>query len=219
LDTDSLSLLNAMRDSSFLRKSGFSPITALGMYIPNTYEVYWNTSPKQFREKMYKEYQSFWTPERDQKAIDLALNRTEVIALAAIVQKETAKVNERPRVAGLYINRLKRDMPLQADPTVIYAKKLTEGDFDQIIKRVLFRDLEIDSDFNTYKNLGVPPGPITMPDISSIDAVLNPEDHDYLFMVANVENFGFHKFAKTLSQHNQNRQEYVRWINSQGVNR
>ncbi len=219
LETDSLSLLNAMRDSAFLRTSGFTQTTALGMYIPNTYEIYWNTSPRKFREKMLKEYQTFWTPERDQKARDLALNRDEVIALAAIVQKETAKVNERPRVAGLYINRINKEMPLQADPTVIYAKKLTEGDFDQIIKRVLYRDLEIDSDFNTYKNLGVPPGPITMPDISSIDAVLNPEDHDYFYMVANVENFGYHKFAKTLSQHNQNRQEYVRWINAQGVNR
>ena len=219
LEGDSLSFLNAMKDEKFLKGSGFTKQTALGMYIPNTYELYWNTSPKNFREKMLKEYKAFWTAERDQKAMDLGLNRAEVIALAAIVQKETAKEKERPRVAGLYVNRINREMPLQADPTVIYAKKLTDGDFNQVIKRVLFRDLEIESDYNTYKNAGVPPGPITMPDISSIDAVLNYEEHDYLFMVANVEKFGYHKFAKTLSQHNANRQDYVRWINSQGVNR
>ena len=168
---------------------------------------------------MLKEYNAFWTEDRNQKAKDLDLSREEVLSLAAIVQKETAKVEERPRVAGLYINRIKKGMPLQADPTIIYAKKLNDGDFDQVIKRVLYRDLEIDSKYNTYKNTGVPPGPITMPDISSIDAVLNYEQHDYFYMVANVQNFGYHKFAKTLAQHNRNRQEYVRWINGQGVNR
>ena len=110
-------------------------------------------------------------------------------------------------------------MLLQADPTVIYAKKRAENDFDQIIKRVLYKDLEIDSPYNTYKYAGVPPGPIAMPDISSIDAVLNYEKHDYLYFVANVDNFGYHKFAKTLAQHNRNKAEYVRWISQQGVNR
>jgi len=219
LEGDSLSFLSAMKDTSFLKAAGFNSATAIGMYIPNTYEVYWNTSPQSFRDKMLKEYNSFWTADRKQKAKNLALTRDEVLSLAAIVQKETAKVDERPRVAGLYVNRIKRGMPLQADPTIIYAKKLTENDFNQVIKRVLYRDLEIDSKYNTYKNLGVPPGPITMPDISSIDAVLGHEKHDYLYMVANVENFGYHKFAKTLSQHNRNRQDYVRWINAQGVNR
>lgn len=219
LEADSLSLLTAMKDTSFLEKSGFNLQTALGMYVPNTYEVYWNSSPEDFRDKMLQEYNAFWTESRNSKAQKLGLSRDEIMSLAAIVQKETAKVDERPRVAGLYVNRIKRGMPLQADPTIIYAKKLSEGDFDQVIKRVLYRDLEIDSKYNTYKNVGVPPGPITMPDISSIDAVLNHEKHDYLFMVANVQNFGYHKFAKTLSQHNANRREYVRWINSQGVNR
>ncbi|MBT8255654.1 MAG: endolytic transglycosylase MltG, partial [Bacteroidia bacterium] len=149
----------------------------------------------------------------------LELSRDEVMALAAIVQKETTKVEERPRVAGLYINRIKRGMPLQADPTVIYAKKLTDGDFDQVIKRVLNGDLQIDSEYNTYRYGGVPPGPITMPDISSIDAVLNYEKHDYLYMVASIQNFGYHKFAKTHAQHVQNAVEYRQWINNQGVNR
>ena len=219
LDGDSLSFLKAMKDPDFLTTAGFTSATAIGMYIPNTYEVYWNTSPESFRDKMLKEYNNFWTADRNQKADDLELTRDEVMSLAAIVQKETAKIDERPRVAGLYVNRIKKGMPLQADPTIIYAKKFTENDFDQVIKRVLYRDLEIESKYNTYKNLGVPPGPITMPDISSIDAVLGYEKHDYLYMVVNVENFGYHKFAKTLSQHNRNRQDYVRWINSQGVNR
>lgn len=219
LDGDSLSFLKAMKDPDFLATAGFSSATAIGMYIPNTYEVYWNTSPRSFRDKMLKEYNNFWTTDRNAKAKELGLSRDEVMSLAAIVQKETAKVDERPRVAGLYVNRIKKGMPLQADPTIIYTKKLTENDFEQVIKRVLYRDLEIDSPYNTYKNLGVPPGPITMPDITSIDAVLNHEKHDYYYMVANVENFGYHKFAKTLSQHNRNRQDYVRWINSQGVNR
>ena len=139
------------------------------------------------------------------------------MSLAAIVQKETAKVEERKRVAGVYINRLKRGMLLQADPTVIFAKKKAENDYEQVIKRV--RDLELDSPYNTYKYAGVPPGPIAMPDISSIDGVLNYEEHDYLYFVANVSNFGYHKFAKTLAQHNRNKQEYVRWVNANGVNR
>ncbi|MEM7186595.1 MAG: endolytic transglycosylase MltG [Bacteroidota bacterium] len=219
LEADSLAFLNAMRDPAFLERSGFNKATALGMYVPNTYEVYWNESPEGFRDKMLEEYNRFWKGARSQKASDLGMSRDEVMALAAIVQKETAKVDERPRVAGLYVNRIKEGMPLQADPTIIYAKKLTDSDFDQVIKRVLYRDLEIESPYNTYKNAGVPPGPITMPDISSIDAVLDHEQHDYLYMVVNVQNFGYHKFAKSLEQHNRNRREYVRWINAQGINR
>ena len=219
LDTDSLSLLKAMKDTSFLQKAGFTHQTALGMYIPNSYEVYWNASAETIRDKMLAEYNKFWTAERKRKTEKLELTRDQVLSLAAIVQKETAKTDERPRVAGVYINRIKRGMPLQADPTVIYAKKLNDQNFDQIIKRVLYKDLEIDSPYNTYKYAGIPPGPITMPDISAIDAVLNYEDHDYYYFVANVNNFGYHKFAKTLAQHNRNRQEYVAWINKQGVNR
>ncbi len=219
METDSLSFLEAMTDSAFLENAGFNAGNALSMYIPNTYEVYWNETGEKFRERMLKEYTAFWNQGRLDKAKSLNMTEDEVISLAAIVQKETAKVDERPRVAGVYVNRIEKGMPLQADPTVIYAKKLADNDFEQVIKRVLYRDLEIDSPYNTYKNAGVPPGPITMPDISSIDAVLNREKHDYFYFVADVNNFGYHKFAKTLAQHNRNRQEYVRWINSQGVNR
>lgn len=219
IEADSISLLNSMRDPDFLKEAGFTEETALSMYIPNTYEFYWNSSADTFRKKMRAEYNRFWNEARIQKAKALNLSKEQVMALAAIVQKETAKIDERPRVAGVYINRLKVGMLLQADPTVIYALKRKSGDYDQIIKRVLYADLELDSPYNTYKYAGVPPGPITMPDISSIDAVLNPEKHDYYYFVADVTNFGYHKFSKSLAQHNVNKAEYVRWVNTQGLSR
>jgi len=219
IEADSVTLVNVIKDSKFLRDNDFSNETSLGMYIPNSYEFFWNTSAEQFRDRMLKEHNRFWTDARMNKAKALNLTPNQVIILASIVQKETAKTDERPRVAGVYLNRLKVKMPLQADPTVIYAIKKSTNDFDQVIKRVLYKDLELDSPYNTYKYAGLPPGLIAMPDISSIEAVLNPESHDYYYFVADVKNFGYHKFAKTLSQHNVNRQEYVRWINQQGVNR
>ena len=219
IEADSMSLLNTFIDKEFLIKNNFTEETVLGMFIPNSYEFFWNTPAEKFRDRMFSEYNKFWNESRLNKVKALGLNESKVIALASIVQKETAKVDERPRVAGVYLNRLKRGMPLQADPTVIYAIKQQSGNFDTVIKRVLYKDLEIDSPYNTYKNAGIPPGPIAMPDISSIDAVLNAEKHGYYYFVANVKNFGYHKFAKTLSQHNRNRQEYVRWINKQGINR
>ncbi|TAI49089.1 endolytic transglycosylase MltG [Flagellimonas allohymeniacidonis] len=219
IEADSLELVQAFNESSFLNGNGFDQDTKLGMYLPNTYEFFWNTSAHSFRDRMFKEYQRFWNEERIQKAKDLNLTQNEVIALAAIVQKETVKIDERPRVAGVYINRLKRRILLQADPTVIYAIKKETGNYDTIIKRVLYRDLEMDSPYNTYKYAGIPPGPITMPDISSIEAVLNPEKHDYLFFVADVSNFGYHRFAETLAQHNRNKVQYIQWLNSQNLRR
>ncbi len=219
IEADSVSLLNAFEDISFLQEQGFDADTELGMYIPNTYEFYWNTSATKFRDRMYKEYQNYWNETRLQKAKIQGLRPDQVIALASIVQKETVKVDERPRVAGVYLNRVKKRMLLQADPTVIYAIKRETGNYDTIIKRVLNRDLEIDSPYNTYKYPGIPPGPIAMPDISSIEAVLNPEKHDFLFFVADVSNFGYHLFAKTLAQHNRNKRQYIRWLNAQNVMR
>ena len=219
IELDSASLLSAMLDVDFLKASGFTQDTALGMYIANSYEVYWNTSPKAFCQKMLKEYNAFWNTSRVAKARAISLSKDQVMALAAIVQKETAMIQERPKVAGLYLNRLKKGMLLQADPTVIFAKKKTENNFKQVIKRVLFKDLKIDSPYNTYRYSGVPPGPITMPDVSAIDGVLNYKKHGFYFMVADVENFGYHKFAKTLSGHNRNKKQYVNWINKQGVKR
>lgn len=219
IEADSLSLIESFRDTDYLRTNGFNAPTALAMYIPNSYEFFWDTSAETFRDRMNKEYDRFWDSERLSKAKAIGLTPLEVISLASIVHKETAMVDERPRVAGVYMNRLNRNMLLQADPTVIYAIKKESGNFDTIIKRVLYKDLELDSPYNTYKNLGIPPGPIAMPDISAVDAVLNYEKNEYLYFVADVENFGYHKFAKTLSQHNRNKQSYVRWLNSQAVKR
>lgn len=219
LEADSSELLQAFFDASFLKEHGWSTDQALLPYIPNSYEFYWNTSADQFRDRMLEEYDKFWTDDRLDKARSLALSPEQVIALASVVHKETAKPEERPRVAGVYLNRLKRGMLLQADPTVIYAIKKETGNFDTVIKRVLYRDLEIDSPFNTYKYPGIPPGPIAMPDISAIDAVLSPEAHNYLYFVADTENFGYHKFAETLSQHNRNKEQYVLWLNAQKIRR
>ena len=219
IEADSLSLIETMQDSTFLAENNFKPETALAMYIPNQYQLYWNTSAETFRNRMLKEYQRFWNEDRKAKAEKIDLTPNEVYTLAAIVQKETAKVDERKRVAGVYMNRYNRGIKLDADPTVIYAVKKKNNDFDTVIKRVLYKDLETDSPYNTYKYAGLPPGPIAMPDISAIDAVLNYEDHDYYYFVANPEKPGYHKFAKTLRQHNNNRQAYVRWINKMGINR
>ncbi len=219
IEPDSVALVKAFRQPDFLKGNGFNDDNMLAMYIPNSYEFFWNTSAKKFRDRMLKEYRRFWNDERQNQAKTLNLSPEEVISLAAIVHKETAKIEERPRVAGLYLNRIRERMLLQADPTVIYALKKHHNDFNIVIKRVLLKDLKIDSPYNTYKYAGIPPGPITMPDISAIDAVLKAEKHDYLYMVSNVENFGYHKFAKSLAQHNQNKVQYIRWINAQKITR
>jgi UPF0755 protein len=219
IEADSTSLLLEMEDSVYLEQMGVNKETAISLYLPNSYEFYWDTSAEEFRERMLREYKQFWDSTRIAKAAAEGLNPLQATTLASIVQKETAKVNERARVAGLYLNRLRKKMPLQADPTVIYAIKRESGNFDTIIKRVLYRDLDLDSPYNTYKYGGLPPGPITMPDISAIDAVLNAEKHNFYYMVADVENFGYHKFAETLSQHNRNKVQYVRWINEQKIKR
>lgn len=215
IEADSLELIEVMRDTIYLKEHGLDLSNALAMYIPNTYEFYWNTSASQFRDRMKKEYETFWNERRQSAADELGLTREEVISLAAIVQKETVKIDERPRVAGVYLNRLKINMKLQADPTVIYAKKHEENDFDQVIKRVLYKHLEIESPYNTYENHGIPKGVIAMPDISSIDAVLFPEKHNYLYFVADTSNFGYHKFAKNHTEHIRNRQQYINWISQQ----
>ncbi len=219
IEADSISILNAMKDSAFLADNNFTTANALGMYIPNQYEFFWNSSAEDFRKRMLREYKKFWTEERLTKAEEIGLDPHQVMVLAAIVQKETAKVDERPKVAGVYMNRFKSGWKLDADPTVIYALKHSSGNFDTIIKRVLYKDLTLDSPYNTYLYKELPPGPIAMPDISSIDAVLNYEDHDYFYFVADTENFGYHKFAENLAQHNRNKQAYIRWINKQGINR
>ncbi|MBQ4821198.1 endolytic transglycosylase MltG [Aquimarina sp. MMG016] len=219
IEADSVSLIEAFKEEAFLEKNNFSLETALSMYVPNKYEFFWNTSATQFRDRMLKEYNRFWNDKRKSKAKTIGLTPIEVSTMAAIVQKETAKVDERPRVAGVYMNRHNNGWKLDADPTVIYALKKHKNDWDTVIKRVLYKDLKLDSPYNTYMYSTLPPGPIAMPDITSIDAVLNYEKHEYYFFVANVENMGYHKFAKTMAQHNRNKKQYINWINKQGINR
>ena len=216
---DSLSLIKAFKNEDFLKKNKLNDSNILSIFIPNSYNVYWDTSPEDFRDKMLNEFNKFWDKDRSRKAEELGLSKFEVISLASIVQIESRKIDERPRVAGLYLNRLRDNMRLQADPTVIYTIKEYYKNFDTIIRRVLYRDLKLDSKYNTYKIKGLPPGPITMPDISAIDAVLNFEKHNYLFMVANPSNKGYHLFASDLSGHNRNKRAYIRWINSKGIYR
>ena len=219
LESDSLQLLKAFKDTKFLAANGFTETNVLSMFIPNSYEFYWNTNAEKFRDKMAEEYKKFWNEARIAKAQKLSLTPLQVSALASIVHKETVKSDERPRVAGVYLNRLQKGMKLEADPTVIYAVKKEAGDFNRVIKRVLYKDLETDSPYNTYMYGGLPPGPIAMPDITAIDAVLNSEKHNYIYFCASVTNFGYHEFAVTPAQHEANRRKYVAWINSQGIKR
>ena len=218
IEADSTALLDIFQNVDFMTKNSFDKETAIAMYIPNSYDFYWNTSAEKFRDKMLNEYRKFWTKDRITQAKEQKLTPIQVSTLASIVQKETSAIKERKTVAGLYLNRLHDFWPLQADPTIIFALKQKYGQ-DKEYKRVLNKDLTIDSPYNTYVNFGLPPGPIAMPDISSIDAVLQPEKHGYYYMCASVENIGYHKFAKTLKQHNINAAAYQKWVSQQGINR
>lgn len=217
IEPDSISLLETFVDSKFLEENGFTKENVFTMFIPNTYEFYWNTTPLKVRNQLHKEYLRFWNNERKDKAKSLGLTPAEVSILASIVQKETAKEDERPKVAGAYLNRLNQDMLLQADPTVVFSKKMLTNDFNQIIKRVYLKDLKLDSPYNTYLYKGLPPGAIAMPDVSSIDAVLNPEKHNYIYFCASVEKMGYHEFAENLEQHNVNREKYTSWLNKNKI--
>jgi UPF0755 protein len=219
IEADSLSLLTSFKDSIFMKENGFTEENVLAMFIPNTYEFYWNTSADKFRDKMIKEYRNFWNKERVAKAEQQGLTPVEATILASIVHKESVKKDERPRIAGVYLNRLRVGMPLQADPTVIYALKMKANDFDQVIKRVFYNDLTMVSPYNTYMNIGLPPGPIAMPDITALEAVINPEKNDFIYFCASVDRFGYHEFAATLKEHNVNAKKYSDWINAQGVKR
>ncbi|WP_340114166.1 endolytic transglycosylase MltG [Maribellus mangrovi] len=199
---DSTSIIKLFSDTDQIEEWGFNSETFRSMFIPNTYEMYWTTEAHEFAERMNEEYYRFWNVERKEKAEAMNLSPAEVTTLASIVEQETAKRDEMPRVAGLYINRLNRGILLQADPTVKYAL----GDFG--IKRVLNKHLEIDSPYNTYKYAGLPPGPISFPSISAIDAVLHHEDNNFIYMCAKEDFSGYHNFAATLTQHNRNAAKY-----------
>ena len=197
---------------AYTRSLGFDTTSILSMFIPNTYELYWNTSAENLMQRMKKEYEKFWTPARDAKAKAQGLSRAEVSTLASIVEAEQQQhADERPRVAGVYLNRLERGMLLQADPTVVYAN----GDFG--IKRVLNVHLAKDSPYNTYKYAGLPPGPINLPSIASIDAVLNPEEHKYLYFCAKEDFSGYHAFATNERNHILNARRYQAALNRSGI--
>ena len=219
IEADSTDLVAAFYDPDFLFQTQFRPENVMSLLIPNTYEVYWNTSAIQFRNRMLREYRAFWNANRSEKALVLKLSPAEVYTLASIVIKESPKEDEQSRVAGVYLNRLKKGMRLQADPTVVYAIKSSTSNFDTIIRRVLYRDLKLDSPYNTYKVDGLPVGPITMPDPKAIDAVLNAERHNYLFFVADTSRVGYHDFSETLSEHNKKRAVYTQWLNSRNIRR
>jgi UPF0755 protein len=218
IEADSVSLMNSFLDKNFLNQNNLNNHSVFAIFLPNTYEFYWNTNANQFRDKMLKQYNFFWNSTRLKKAISYGFNPVEVSVLASIVQRETPKVDERPTISGVYFNRLKKRMKLQADPTVIYSIKQKKG-FNTKIRRVLYKDLRIKSPYNTYKYKGLPPGPIYMPDISSIESVLNLENHQYLFFVADVSRPGYHIFAKTNSQHNRNKRQYISWLRKNKIKR
>lgn len=219
IEADSAEIMEAFYDPDFLFQTKLRPENVLSLILPNTYEVYWNTSAIQYRNRMLKEYRDYWNENRLAQANNIKLSPSEVYTLASIVSKESVKVDERPRVAGVYLNRLKKNMKLQADPTVVYSIKHTTGNFDTIIRRVLYRDLRLNSPYNTYKTNGLPIGPITMPEMSAIEAVLNAEKHSYLYFVADVERPGYHNFSKTLSEHNKKRKAYTQWLNDRNIRR
>lgn len=198
-------------NDSVQQSLGFDSLTFIGMFIPNTYKMWWNTKPQDLLSRLKKEYDKFWNEERLQKAEAIGLTPKEVSALAAIVQAETIKSDERPVVAGVYLNRLKRGYPLQADPTLVFAAQ------DFSIKRVLNKHKKIDSPYNTYKYQGLPPGPINMPSITSIDAVLNAQKHKYLYFCAKEDFSGYHNFATNLVDHNRNAERFQRAMNKAGI--
>ena len=218
IEADSTSLMKSFLDKKFLAQNNLDNYSVFAIFLPNTYEFYWNTDADHFRDKMYKQFKLFWNSSRIEKASSFGLTPIKVSVLASIVQRETPKVDERPTISGVYYNRLKKRMKLQADPTVVYTIKQKKG-FNIKIRRVLYKDLKIKSPFNTYRNKGLPPGSIYMPDISSIESVLNLQDHDYLFFVANVKRPGYHIFANTLSQHNRNKRQYTDWLRQNKIKR
>ena len=211
LEVSKEQFLELLQDSVYIRKFGFEEETVMSMFIPNTYEFWWNTSAEELFERMHKEYQSFWTEARSQKAQDLGLSKEEVSTLASIVQAESQKSDERPKIAGVYLNRLRIGMPLQADPTLVFAA----GDFS--IKRLTAKQMAIDSPYNTYKYAGLPPGPINLPDINSLDAVLNPEKHNYLYFCAKEDFSGYHSFAVGYEEHLSNARRYQRALNAANI--
>jgi UPF0755 protein len=208
---DSTALVKMLDDTSLCAKYGFNSETMMCMFLPNTYDVFWSTTPEKLLDRMQAEYKRFWNDDRLAKAKAIGMSPTEVQILASIVEEETKKNDEKPRVAGLYMNRLNTQMPLQADPTIKFALK----DFG--IKRILNNQLSVNSPYNTYRNLGLPPGPIRLADLTSIDAVLSYERHNYTYMCASPEFNGYHIFTDSYADHLNNARLYQDALNKRNI--
>ena len=214
MESDSAEVMKSLNNGPFLKQFGVTPTNVMAIFIPGTYKMYWTDSPEMFIVQMDSNYKKFWTKENREKAAAAGLNPMQVTILASIVQAEQCLyMDEKPIIAGLYINRLKRGMPLQSDPTLVYAR----GDFS--IERVREGDKEQDSPYNTYKHIGLPPGPINMPEPSSIEAVLNYNVNDYLYMCAEADGSGRHHFSTTLAEQNKYAAKYKEYLNKRQIER
>lgn len=211
IELDESTIYDVLTDSTTISNSGLATPNIKLLFIPNTYEVYWNINERQLITRMQREYNAFWNEGRLARAAEIGMTSEEIGILASIVQSETNKQDEMATIAGVYMNRLARGIPLQADPTVVYAL----GDFT--INRVLNSHLEIDSPYNTYRYAGLPPGPINLPEPATIDAVLNYEQHDYLFFSAKADFSGYHVFARTYREHLRNAREYQQALNERRI--
>ncbi len=211
LETDSAEIVAYLSDPSNYESDGFTEATLISAFIPDTYEFFWNTGAEVFYSRMKREYRNFWNQNRTEKAGSIGLSQAEVATLASIVDAEVARNDEKPRIAGVYLNRLRTGMPLQADPTVRFALN------DNTITRVLKKHLLVDSPYNTYKYRGLPPGPIACPSAEGIDAVLNAERHNYLYFAAKADFSGYHNFSVTLREHNRYAAEYQRELNRRKI--
>ena len=208
---DSAQLASAFCDTTFTAEYGYSVATLPALFVPNTYEVYWNIGLSALMRRMVQENARFWDGGRRAKAEAIGLSPVEVSTLASIVDEETANDGEKPMIAGLYLNRLRRGMLLQADPTV----KFAQGDF--ALRRILYSHLDVDNPYNTYRYAGLPPGPIRIPSVAGLDAVLNAVSHPYIYMCAKEDFSGTHNFAVTLTEHMRNARRYARALNERGI--
>lgn len=211
IEPDSTAIIRLLDSTSYVEQYGFTTDNVYTMFLPNSYQVYWNTSPEKFFKKMYASYQKFWTPERLQKAADIKLSPIQVSILASIVDAEALHDDEMPTIAGLYLNRLKKGTKLEADPTVIFAKN------DFTIKRVLSRYLSYNSPYNTYLHTGLPPGPIMMPSVNAVNAVLDYKKTDYIYMCAKEDFSGYHNFASNVADHLANARRFQQALNERNI--
>src|SRR5690606_9900366 len=210
-EADSASFIEILNKEDIAESYGFTVENFFTMFVPNTYEIYWNTAPNKIIARFHDEYNKFWTAERKEKATAINLTTQEVSILASIVKGEALHTDEMPDIAGLYLNRLEKGMLLQADPTVIFENN------DFTIRRVLNKHLTVDNPYNTYRYKGLPPGPIMLPSIASIDAVLNHQKHEYIYMCAKDDFSGYHNFAKTQAEHLVNARKFQRALNERNI--